>query len=321
MMETSQHFARTWVANRFRGRSVCRALSSLLVAGSPLWCDAAPQPPPALSGVFGDTLCLNAEAGGSSNLYGRLEALLGPGAIESPSDRVYSPPRPHIQERIGDGVAGAHFAFMAIEPTDVNQDLIPSEKGGDRSRTEIKLSPQTGGPHEHFKGREGDTFVYTWRFKIPREIKFSPGFTHIHQLKASGGDYAAPPLITFTPLANGTMEFRHVADQRRDSSVVTILATTQLEQLVGLWVDAYQEVKYSNMDGSYKLRLRDPSGRLLLSIDKTGLQMWRTGAAQIHPKWGIYRKHHAVLNQHTEDFVYFANFAITRGATVGTTCR
>lgn len=300
---------------------VCHGFCGLVLAGFTLVCDASPLPPSFASGVFGATMCLNADARGSDDLYSRMENLLGPGAIESPSDRVYTPPRPHIQERAGDGVVGPHFAFLAIEPTDVNQDMVPVEKGGDRSRTEIKLSPQKSGVHEPFKGLEGDTFVYTWRFKIPREMKFSPSFTHIHQIKASGGDFAAPPLITFTPLANGTMEFRHVGDQRRDSAVVTVLATTPLEPLVGHWVDAYEEVKYSNTDGLYKLRLRDANGKLLLSIDKTDLQMWRTGATQIHPKWGIYRKHHSALNQHTDDFLYFANFGITRGNQPGATCR
>ncbi len=258
---------------------------------------------------------------GRPDTYARIESWLGVGATESPSDSVYTPSRPHIQERDGDGSVGPHFAFLSIEPTDVNQNMVPIDKGGDRSRTEIKLSPIRGGVHESFKGHEGDSFVYTWRFKIPREMKFSPSFTHIHQIKASGGDYAAPPLIAFTPLANGTMEFRHVADQRRDSAVVTVLATAPLEPLVGQWVDAYEEVKYSNTDGFYKLQLRDASGKLLLLIDKSGLQMWRTGAAQIHPKWGIYRKHHAALNQHIDDFLYFANFGITRGSVPSATCR
>lgn len=299
--------------------------AALLTGASLVGCAGTAAPPAtafatAPSGIIGKTLCLNALEAGHTDTYSRMEALLGAGGIESPSDTVYTPARPHIEERSGDVSVGPHFAFLSIEPTDVNQDMVPIDKGGDRSRTEIKLSPAKGA-HEPFKGHEGDTFVYTWRFKIPHEMKFSPSFTHIHQIKASGGDYAAPPLITFTPLANGTMEIRHVADQRRDSAVVTVLATAPLEPLVGQWVDAYEEVKYSNTEGFYKLRLSDTSGKLLLSIDKSGLQMWRTGAAQIHPKWGIYRKHHAALNQHSDDFLYFANFGITRGSVPGVTCR
>ena len=290
-------------------------------ASLPSWAVTLVATATTLSGVVGQTLCLNAKGAGHVDTYARMEGLLGIGAIESPSDTVYTPPRPHIQERDGDSSVSPYFAFLSIEPTDVNQDMVSMEEGGDRSRTEIKLSPTKGGLHEPFKGHEGDSFVYTWRFKIPGEMKFSPSFTHIHQIKATGGDFAAPPLITFTPLANGTMEFRHVADQRRDSAVVSVLATTPLGPMVGQWVDAYEEVKYSNTDGRYKLRLSDASGKLLLSIDKSGLQMWRTGAAQIHPKWGIYRKHHAALNQHVDDFIYFANFGITRGNLPSTTCR
>lgn len=304
-------------------RAVLGFASGALLSGATLlsWAGASAAAATAPSGVVGQTLCLNALAAGRSDTYARMEVLLGAGAIESPSDTTYKPARPHIQERDGDGSVGPHFAFLSIEPTDVNQDMVSMEKGGDRSRTEIKLSPVKGGMHEPFKGQEGDSFVYTWRFKIPREMKFSPSFTHIHQIKATGGDFAAPPLITFTPLANGNMEFRHVGDERRDSAVMTVLATTPLEPLIGQWVDAYEEVKYSNTDGLYKLRLNDASGKLLLSIDKSGLQLWRTGATQIHPKWGIYRKHHAALNQHIDDFIYFANFGITNGSVPSATCR
>ncbi len=297
------------------------AIAVLAAMSHACWASALPGSGPASTGVFGNTLCLNAGGADRTDTYARMEGILGPGAIESPSDRVYNPAQPHVQERDGDGVVGPHFAFLSIEPSDVNLDLVPMAKGGDRSRTEIKLSPQPGGVYEPFKGHAGDTFVYTWRFKIPHEMKFSPSFTHIHQIKATGGDFAAPPLITFTPLANGTLEVRHVADQRADPSVVSLLASTPLAPLVGQWVDAYEEVKYSNTDGRYALRLRDAGGKLLLSIDKQGLQMWRTGATQIHPKWGIYRKHHAALNQHTHDFIYFANFGITRGSVPSATCR
>lgn len=304
-------------------RTVLGFAGGALLSGASLlsWAGPAVVAATAPSGVVGQTLCLNAIGAGRPDTYARMESLLGAGAIESPSDTMYTPTRAHILERDGDATVGPHFAFLSIEPTDVNQDRVPLEKGGDRSRTEIKLSPIKGGVYEPFKGHEGDSFVYTWRFKIPREMKFSPSFTHIHQIKATGGDFAAPPLITFTPLANGTMEFRHVGDARRDSAVMTVLATTPLEPLVGQWVDAYEEVKFSNTDGMYKLQLRDTSGKLLFSIDRSGLQMWRTGAAQIHPKWGIYRKHNAALNQHNDDFIYFANFGITHGSIPSATCR
>ena len=271
-----------------------------------------------MSGVFGNTLCLNAEAT-AKDTYARIESLLGKGAIEAPSDNVYSPVRPHVFER--DGAVGPYFVIQAIEPTDVNLDGKTLAQGSDRSRTEIKLAPAKLGPQAAFHAHQGDTYVYSWRFRIDPAMRFSPGFTHIHQIKAYGGDYADPPLITFTPLARGVMEIRHVGDQSRDAERATVIGSVPLAQVQGTWIDVREEVMFSNNAGNYKLNLRDESGTEILAIDQRNLAMWRTGADHMRPKWGIYRKHHAMLNQHREDSIYFAAFAITHGTVPTTGCR
>ena len=271
-----------------------------------------------MSGVFGNTLCLNAEAT-AKDTYARIESLLGKGAIEAPSDNVYSPVRPHVFER--DGAVGPYFVIQAIEPTDVNLDGKTLAQGSDRSRTEIKLAPAKLGPQAAFHAHQGDTYVYSWRFRIDPAMRFSPGFTHIHQIKAYGGDYADPPLITFTPLAKGVMEIRHVGDQSRDAERATVIGSVPLAQVQGTWIDVREEVMFSNNAGNYKLNLRDESGTEILAIDQRNLAMWRTGADHMRPKWGIYRKHHAMLNQHREDSIYFAAFAITHGTVPAIGCR
>ena len=276
---------------------------------------------PAPNGVVGNTLCLNASNAGESDTYRRIESVFGTGAVESPSDTQYTPPRPHVMQREGDGIVGPHFAILAIAPTDVNQDLVTLQNGGARSRTEIKIAPSKGGMHDAFKARDGDTFVYAWRFKIAPEMKFSPGFTHIHQIKAYGGVFSDPPMITFTPLANGKMEVRHVGDTRKDASTSATLGSMSLDGIRGQWLDVREEITYSNTAGRYQLTVRDQAGGVVLAINAAGLETWRTGADHMRPKWGIYRRHHASLNQNIDDYVYFANFSVTKGNHPDSTCR
>jgi hypothetical protein len=288
-------------------------LATALLATAPAWPAALPN------GVIGNTLCLNADPDQSS--YAHVESLLGKGAVESPSDNSYTPPRPHLLQRPGDSgnPDGPYFAILAIEPTDVNLDRKTMAEGGDRSRTEIKIAPSKGGVHEAFKAHQGDTQVYTWRFRIAEGMKFSPGFTHIHQIKANGGKFTDAPLITFTPLSKGVMDVRYVGDQTL-SADHTVLGTMALAGLQGQWL-AVRETTYSNSAGRYQLTIRDQQGKERLAIDRDGLQLWRSGADHMRPKWGIYRKHDTALNQNADDYVYFANFGITRGATPSSDCR
>lgn len=294
-------------------------LRAAVLAAIAAWCACAGTASAAAlaSGVTGSTLCVNADP--AQDPYQHIESLLGSGAVEAPSDKVYTPARPHVLQR--DDTNGAYFSFIAIDPSDVNLDHKPLSAGGDRTRTEIKVAPSQGGVHQPFKAHEGDTFVYTWRFRIAPEMKFARSFTHIHQIKANGGDFAEPPLITFTPLANGQMEVRHVGDRLRNSGKDAVLGTMPLAGVAGQWMDVREEITYSNSAGRYRLSIRDQQGTERLAIARDGLQMWRSGADHMRPKWGIYRKHNAALNQDTEDHIDFASFGITHGATPSSSCR
>lgn len=272
----------------------CSALLAVPVAGAA----GSPQAP---------TLCLDAAPGSAT--WQRIEDVFGKGAVESPSDTVYAPPLAHIRQVAADDAAAPYFAFIALEPGDVNLDGKPLAAGGDRSRTEIKLAPSSG-PHDAYKAREGDSVTYSWRFRIAPSMRFSPAFTHLHQIKAHGGDFADAPLITFTALENGRFEVRHVGDQLRESRH-SVLASAPLARLQGPWLSAEETITYSNTQGHYRLAMRDAAGRLLLEVDRSGLQLWRTGANHMRPKWGIYRKHHPALNQQREDQVDFAALCIS----------
>ena len=273
------------------------------------------------NGVIGNTLCLNADPSHALGTYALIEKVLGSGAIESPSDGLSDPGRPHIISVPGDSVVGPHFSVLANEPNDVNLDRVPMSMGGDRSRTEIKLAPSSGGNQDAFKAREGDTFVYAWRFKISPGMKFSTSFTHLHQIKAFGGDFSGAPLITFTPVSNGQMEIRYVGDQKSESSTYSKLQAVSLTGLTGQWLDVREQITYSNTVGRYLLSIIDQQGQERIHLDRSGLALWRQGADHMRPKWGIYRRHHPALNQHADDVVDFANFAITRGSVPDTNCR
>ncbi|MFZ6656493.1 heparin lyase I family protein [Undibacterium sp. TJN19] len=272
------------------------------------------------TGVTGNTLCLNAQNADQSGTYARIESVFGKGAVETPSDILYTPVRPHITQG-GDAIVPAYFSVIAIDPTDVNLDGKTVAEGSDRSRTEIKIAPSLTGMHQAFKAHEGDSFIYAWRFRIDAGMKFSPSFTHIHQIKAYGGRYAEPPLITFTPLANGRMEVRQIDDLKNDGGTFHVLGTVALSQIQGQWISVREQIVFSNSGGRYQLTMRNQDDKSVLDIDSKGLQLWRTGADHMRPKWGIYRKHHAMLNQSMDDYVYFANFAITHGEQADSTCR
>ena len=273
------------------------------------------------NGVVGNTLCLNADPKGVLGTYALIESVLGTGAVEAPSDGVSVPNRPHIISMPEDSFVGPYFSFLANEPNDVNLDRLTLSEGGDRSRTEIKIAPSAGGVHQPFKAREGDTFVYTWRFKISTGMKFSPSFTHLHQIKAYGGNFSDSPLITFTPLSNGLMEIRYLGNVKTNSATYQKIYTVELSQLRGQWLDVREQITFSNTAGRYQLSIIDQHGRQVVAVDQSGLELWRQGADHIRPKWGIYRRHHSTLNQNVDDSVDFANFGITRGMQPDSSCR
>ena len=116
------------------------------------------------------------------------------------------------------------------------------------------------------------------------------------------------------------MEARHVGEAREDTSTAKALGSMSLDGIPGQWVDVREEITCSNTVGRYQLTIRDQAGGVALAINTSGLETWRTGADHMRPKWGIYRRHHASLNQNIDDYVYFANFAVMRGSHPDSTC-
>lgn len=253
------------------------------------------------------TRCLNADGPGGQDTYRLIESELGRGAVEHPDDD-HSPPLRHIREESDDTV-GNHFVFLAHRDIDTDR-----QTNFDRSRIEIKVAPSSGS-HSALKAKRGQTFTYSWRFKLGSSMGFSNRFTHVFQLKSYGGDDGSP-LITITGRKSGggdRLEVIHTGPPSRG-----VLARTGLAGLKGVWLDVVVRARFDD-SGSFFMTIKKPDGTAVVSIDTGDIDLWR-GGDHIRPKWGIYRGKSDQLRPQEEN-VRFASFAITPGATPTSTCR
>ncbi len=189
----------------------------------------------------------------------------------------------------------------------------------DRQRNEIKTdghSPAT------MVAQQGEMLVMRWKFRLPEGMRTTSKFCHVHQLKGidnrEGTADVSMPLITFTPrtLSNGDRQFQviHVPPTEQGGGNV-YLARIGLEGLLGEWVAVTERVRF-DYSGSYSLRIvRISDGRELLRIDDRKLVLWRTGAAGLRPKWGIYRsigEEGSLKSELRDEIVRFADFEIVK---------
>lgn len=256
-------------------------------------------------GTVGNTVCLNADGPAAMDTYELIESVLGAGTIEHPDDD-HDPPLRHILEETDEDV-GPHFVFLSHSEVDTDRQI-----NFDRCRIEIK----TFGPSpENLKGFEGETFTYTWRFKINPDMTFSNRFTHMFQLKAVGGDDSSP-LITITGRDEGPagrLEIIHTGPPSLGR-----LAEATLTGAKDVWLSVYVQATFSDA-GSLTLTIEKPDGSTLISVEENDIDLWR-GGDFVRPKWGIYRGLSDQLRP-DEERVYFANFAITEGMMPSTDCR
>lgn len=85
-----------------------------------------------------------------------------------------------------------------------------------------------------------------------------------------------------------------------------------LEPFKGVWIDAYERMTYGH-SGTYSMELRNlNTGELLLAHEELDIDLWRTGAEFVRPKWGIYRS----LNSQEylrDEQVGFDRFCLAKG--------
>jgi hypothetical protein len=216
-------------------------------------------------------------ADGLIDTYTLISSVLGGNPIETP-DCAHPDFGPHITQEWDDDLGKHSFVFhIHVTPDDDRC------KTFDRQRNEIKTYDKS---QEYLKGFLGETVTYRWRFKLDAGFQPSSNFTHIHQLKAVGGDDSSP-LMTLTPRA-GTPDKIEVS-LRDSADVRTVLTTIPLESVEGVWVEVYERATFGH-EGRYAIKIRTfGTGELLLDYEELDIDLWRVGAEFVRPKWGIYR--------------------------------
>jgi len=243
-------------------------------------------------------------AGIGLSAYDLIRALGGSGAIESPDlYAVNHPGVEHIFED-SDAAVGNHFVFIIHRDIDIDRDRLDIT---DRQRNEIKTYNSS---EEAVKGYEGETFIFTWKFRINAEMEVSTRFSHFFQLKAVGGNESQPILTISGAERSGEdgIEVRHSPLQDH-----TVLQRTAWSDVTGEWLEAYCRVTFSDAGGLRLIVKRLSDGGVIFNIDEPALDLWRGEDAShfVRPKWGIYRSILDLANlRPEEEDVRFANFSI-----------
>lgn len=192
----------------------------------------------------------------------------------------------------------AHIDYSNADKTSTT-DNEPVGDVAQKQRVEIKTFD---GSPDNLKGTLGETITYQWKFKLPKGFQPSTNFTHLHQIKAVGGTQDLP--IFTLSAKKGTVNQFNVMHNN-----TTIVASMDLSQLEGVWVEITEVIKVG-ANGSYSIvinRIKD--GKELLSYSNEDLETIRPDNTFIRPKWGIYRSLKKVEDLR-EESVRFADFSI-----------
>ncbi len=236
------------------------------------------------------------DADGPGNTYELINSVLAPGydVVEHP-ECAHPEFGRHIRE-VWDSVLNRYVFEFYIHVTPDNDRCI----NFDRQRMEIKTYQSSPA---NLKGIVGETVVYKWRFRLPAGFKTSSNFTHLHQIKAVGGD-DDDPVFTLTA-RKGTpdkMELIHNNSQK--------VAVVNLSLFVGNWVEVTERVKIDTVNGSYSLEITNmATGASVLSYNNVKLMTIRPDNSFVRPKWGIYRSL-LKAGDLRDEAVRFAGFSI-----------
>lgn len=239
-------------------------------------------------------------ADGPGNTYELINSVLantGRNIVEVP-DCNHATFGRHIDE-VFDAELNKHVFRFYIHTTPDDDRCIKF----DRQRNEIKSFDDSP---ENTKANIGETIAYKWKFKLPSGMKVSPNFTHIHQIKSVGGDYASIPMITLTLRKSSPdrLELRYTPTNDQNT-----LKTLDLDVLRGKWVEVKELITYGN-SGAYSIEIKTISNnQVVFNYANNAIDMWQDGAEFARPKWGIYR---SLINQQDlqDEIVRFADFSI-----------
>jgi len=259
-----------------------------------------------------EQVTLNANGPGST--YELINSVLAPGytAVESP-DQCNSHPSfgRHVAEVFDATLNKYVFEFYIHVPTSfpVTTSTAHNDRclNFDRQRVEIKTYESSPA---NLKGTIGETITYKWRFKLPNAFQPSPNFTHIHQIKAVGGD-DGDPLFTLTA-RYGTPNSLQLLYYLDSNTAANVLTSANLSSFLGTWLEATEVVKVG-ANGTYSINVKRVSdGLSLLSYTSSNIQTIRPSNTFTRPKWGIYR---SLLNSSylRDDSIRLSDISIQEG--------
>ena len=238
------------------------------------------------------------KADGEGNTYELISSILAPGksAVEAPDNmKLGNHPSfgKHIAEVWDADLKTNVFEFYAhinYENADKSKttDNEPVANVEQKQRIEIKSYEPSP---DNLKGTLGETITYQWKFKLPKGFQVSTNFTHLHQIKAVGGDQDMPIFTLSAKKGKVNMD---------------------LAELEGVWVEITEVIKVA-ANGSYSISIKKvKDGKELLSYTNANLETIRPDNTFIRPKWGIYRSLKKIEDLRDES-VRFADFSITEG--------
>ena len=223
---------------------------------------------------------LNAD--GPGNTYELINSVLAPtggDVVENP-ECVHPEFGRHIAE-VWDADLGQYVFEFYIHVTPDNDRCI----NFDRQRVEIKTYDASPA---NLKGTTGETVIYKWRFKVPTGFQPSSSFTHIHQVKAVGGD-ESDPLFVLTA-RKGTPNKLELNYYESSSLSSVKFTSVNLSLFENTWVEATERIKVNNVGGTYSIVIKKVSdGTTIMSYANNNLLTIRADNSFIRPKWGIYR--------------------------------
>lgn len=246
-------------------------------------------------------------ANGSDTTYELINSVFAPGynVVETP-DCIHKDVK-HVDQVFDTDLDKYVFRFKAHKHPDNDR----CQKF-DRQRTEIKTYDKSP---ENLKATLGEIVKYTWNFKLSSDFQPSSKFTHLHQIKAVDGPHDAMPLITLTARKSSPdqLELRY----GEELSQIT-LTEIPLADFKGEWVSVKETIHFQEKNlATYKLKIVKMSdSSVLLEYTNESIKMWKTDAAFLRPKWGIYR---SLLDSNSlkDEDVLFSDIVVAELSTLG----
>lgn len=192
----------------------------------------------------------------------------------------------------------------------------------DRQRNEVKTDSKSP---LNLWAQEGETLTMRWKFCLPVGFQTTKKFSHIHQLKGmdnkSGTAEVGEPLITFTCYTKGNGKGQQLRLRYNDRSTggkgeSKTLAQVDLLPFLGQWVEVEETANFSQNNGSYSVVIKNVrTGAVMFQYEDNSIDMWRTDARGLRPKWGIYRylgPDRSWADQLRDEEIRFADFEIIK---------